>query len=207
MINLWPRKKSTTLEEADLRLRLPKRADFAAWQNVRSASRPFLTPFEPKWHEYELTRNSFLKRVKISAERAKENTEFSLFIFALEKENNRQKETFVGGVTLSNIRYGAAYHANIGYWLGQEQTGKGYMNRAIALVLPFAFGFLKLRRVHAACLPENERSKNVLIKNGFLKEGFAPKYLQINGEMRDHALFGITQDQFASIKRDSPKSL
>ncbi len=204
---MWGRKKSPVLEEAGLRLRLPKRADFAAWQNVRSASRPFLTPFEPKWHDYELTRNSFVKRVKTSADRAGNNTEISLFIFTLEKEKNRVKETFVGGVTLSNIRYGAAYHANIGYWLGEEQTGKGYMNQAVALIMPFAFGELKLRRIHAACLPENDKSKNVLIKNGFQKEGFAPKYLQINGEMRDHLLFGITKDQFATIKRESSKSL
>ena len=190
-----------------MRLRLPQRSDFSAWQTVRSASRGFLTPFEPKWHDYELTRPSFLKRVKVSGQRADRRSELSLFVFALEEENDKEKEIFLGGVTLSNIRYGAAYHANIGYWLGKDQTGKGYMSRAVFLTLSHAFEHLKLRRIHAACLPENERSKNVLIKNGFKEEGFAPKYLQINGVMRDHVLFGITKDQFASIKRDSSKSL
>ncbi len=207
MMGLWLKKKRPVLEEAGLRLRLPRRSDFAQWQNVRSASRPFLTPYEPKWSDYELTRKSFIKRVGQCAERADQRQEVSLFIFALEQQNNKEKEMFVGGITLSNIRYGAACHSNLGYWLGQKQTNKGYMNKAVALMLPFAFGTLKLRRIHAACLPDNDRSKNVLQKNGFVEEGFAEKYLQIDGEMRDHVLFGITEDRFASIKRDSSKSL
>jgi len=81
------------------------------------------------------------------------------------------------------------------------------MTRSVALLLPYAFDTLKLRRIHAACMPENEPSKKVLLKNKFVEEGFARDYLQINGEMRDHLLFGMTKDLFASIKRNSSKSL
>lgn len=205
MIDLFFSKKGPVLQDTGLRLRLPGNSDFAAWQNVRAASRSFLSPFEPKWHELELTKKSYLKRVRLCSERAAAHSEVSLFIFTFTEDS--KKEQFVGGITLSNIRYGAAYHANLGYWLGKEQTGKGYMNRAVALILPYAFGALKLRRIHAACLPQNESSKKVLVKSGFIEEGFAKNYLQINGEMRDHILFGMTKDLFASIKGDSSKSL
>lgn len=200
-------KKGPVLEEAQLRLRLPKNSDFAAWQNVRAASRSFLSPFEPKWSEFELTRKSFLKRVRLCSQRASERTEVSLFIFALREEKNKQIEQFVGGITLSNIRYGAAHHANLGYWLGKNQINHGHMSRSVALLLPYAFNSLNLRRIHAACLPDNESSKKVLVRSGFEEEGFARDYLQINGEMRDHLLFGMTKDHFASIKGDSSKSL
>lgn len=207
MIELWSNKKVPVLEDSGLRLRAPKGSDFTAWQNVRAASRSFLTPVEPKWSEYELTKKSFLKRVKISSQRASDRTEISLFIFVLETKNTKKTENFVGGITLSNIRYGAACHSNLGYWLGEKQTKNGYMGKAINLLLPYAFGSLKLRRIHAACLPDNLSSKNVLVNTGFEEEGFARDYLQINGKMRDHLLFGMTKDNFASIKGDSSKSL
>ncbi len=204
---MWPVKKMPVLEQDGLRLRLPRRSDFRAWQNIRSASRSFLTPVEPRWHEYELTRASFSRRVRLGVGRAAARTEFSFLIFVLSDAQLRQKEVLVGGITLSNIRYGAACHCNIGYWLGHAHVSKGHMNRALSLVLPFAFYDLGLRRIHAACLPENHRSKNVLVKNGFEEEGFARKYLQIDGEFRDHLLFGLTRDRFVSIKGDSAKSL
>lgn len=200
VIELWLSKKTPVLEDFGLRLRLPRRKDFADWQNVRAASRGFLTPVEPKWSEYELTKKSFLKRVKISSQRASVRTEISLFIFVLETKNNKPEENFVGGITLSNIRYGAACHANLGYWLGVSQTNNGYMGKAIKLLLPYAFGPLKLRRIHAACLPDNSSSKKVLVKTGFKEEGFARDYLQINGKMRDHLLYGMTKGSFSPIK-------
>jgi ribosomal-protein-alanine N-acetyltransferase len=55
---------------------------------------------------------------------------------------------------------------------------------------------LQLNRVHAACLPDNQASRRVLEKNGFREEGFAENYLQIDGNWRDHVLYGLTRGRY-----------
>ena len=55
----------------------------------------------------------------------------------------------------------------------------------------FAFRTLGLSRLEAACVPGNDASAALLLKAGFQEEGFARAYLKINGEWRDHRLFGL----------------
>ena len=50
---------------------------------------------------------------------------------------------------------------------------------------------LRLRRIEAACLPENAVSVRLLEKLGFQREGYARQYLCIAGKWQDHLLFGI----------------
>ena len=47
---------------------------------------------------------------------------------------------------------------------------------------------LGLNRIEAACLPKNLTSKKVLLSVGFKVEGYAEKYLNINGKLEDHLL-------------------
>jgi len=44
-------------------------------------------------------------------------------------------------------------------------------------------------------MPHNVRSARVLAKNGFRKEGFAPRYLRLAGGWRDHDLYAITEEE------------
>ena len=55
----------------------------------------------------------------------------------------------------------------------------------------FALGRLGLHRLEAACIPENDASRRLLLKAGFELEGRAQAYLKINGDWRDHLLFGL----------------
>ncbi len=63
------------------------------------------------------------------------------------------------------------------------------MTRAVAAMVEFAFGKLRLHRVEAACIPDNAPSIALLERNGFQREGFARGYLKIDGAWRDHVLF------------------
>ncbi|MDE1938388.1 MAG: GNAT family N-acetyltransferase, partial [Alphaproteobacteria bacterium] len=65
----------------------------------------------------------------------------------------------------------------------------------VRALIPFIFATLGLHRIEAACLPSNEPSKNLLTKAGFRQEGIARRYLQINGEWRDHVLFALLEDE------------
>jgi ribosomal-protein-alanine N-acetyltransferase len=70
------------------------------------------------------------------------------------------------------------------------------MSEALPLVLDFAFDRLRLHRVEAACLPSNEPSRAVLLRTGFGQEGYARRYLQIDGKWQDHLLFAILREDW-----------
>jgi ribosomal-protein-alanine N-acetyltransferase len=65
------------------------------------------------------------------------------------------------------------------------------MLAAVRTVTRFAFEQLALHRVEAACLPTNQASASLLLKAGFEEEGYAKAYLKIDGDWRDHRLFGL----------------
>ncbi|MGV8853757.1 MAG: GNAT family N-acetyltransferase [Devosia sp.] len=192
---LWPWSSPTslvTLRGPNLLLRLPELADYEQWYTLRRDSRDFLRPFEPRWTEADLGRRVFVTRVKRAREEAEAGTDYTLFIFRPDGAG----QTLVGGITLSNIRRRAAQFVNLGYWMGQQFAGKGMMSEAVGVCLPFVFDKLDLHRIHAAFLPGNLPSRRVLEKNGFVEEGFAEKYLQINGRWEDHVLFGLTRERY-----------
>lgn len=197
MAVLWPWSSPAqlmSLQGKGLLLRLPQMGDYDQWYKLRHDSREFLKPFEPRWTEADLSRRIFTMRVRRAREEAEAGTDYSFFVF----KPQSGREVLVGGITLSNVRRRAAQFVNLGYWMGQPFAGKGIMSEAVAVCLPFVFETLDLHRVHAAFLPGNMASRRVLEKNGFVEEGFAEKYLQINGRWEDHVLFGLTRERFES---------
>lgn len=177
-------------------LRLPQMRDYPAWHQLRRVSQGFLKPFEPRWTEADLSRRIFSMRVKRARQEAELGTDYTFFVLT----ESGGAETLVGGMTLSNIRRRAAQFVNLGYWMGEPFAGKGYMTEAVGTALPFVFETLDLHRVHAAFLPHNMASRRVLEKNGFVEEGFAERYLQIDGRWEDHVLMGLTRERWDSLR-------
>ncbi|MES1204186.1 MAG: GNAT family protein [Pseudomonadota bacterium] len=165
-------------------LRAPEARDYSEWSDLREHSRAFLTPWEPTWALDELSRGSFRYKLRRYAEDARDDKAYAFFVF------REQDGALTGGVTLSNVRRGVAQTGSLGYWAGEPFAGKGYMTAAVRALLRFAFEELELHRVEAACQPDNFASRAVLKKAGFAEEGFARAYLKINGQWRDHVLFG-----------------
>jgi ribosomal-protein-alanine N-acetyltransferase len=169
-------------------LRAPQMADYSEWVALREASRDFLTPWEPTWPADDLTRASFRRRMKRYSEDQRSDLAYPFFIF------RKSDGALVGGLTLANVRRGCAQAGSLGYWMGAAYAGKGHMTAAVAAVLPFAFGTLRLHRVEAACIPANVASIRLLEKTGFRREGFARQYLCIDGIWQDHLLYARLQD-------------
>jgi ribosomal-protein-alanine N-acetyltransferase len=69
------------------------------------------------------------------------------------------------------------------------------MTRAVAMVIDHAFGPVGLHRIEVAIRPENHASLRVVDKLGIPLIGLAPRYLHIDGDWRDHLLFGITREE------------
>jgi [ribosomal protein S5]-alanine N-acetyltransferase len=164
-------------------LRSPQISDYAEWSELRETSRAFLTPWEPTWPADDLTRASFRRRIKRYSEDQRGDLAYAFFVF------RKRDNVLVGGLTLANIRRGCAQAASLGYWMGAPYARAGHMTAAVNAVVPFAFGTLKLHRIEAACIPANVASVRLLEKTGFKREGFARKYLCIDGIWQDHLLY------------------
>jgi ribosomal-protein-alanine N-acetyltransferase len=169
-------------------LRAPLMADYSEWVALREASRDFLTPWEPTWPADDLTRASFRRRIKRYSEDQRSDLAYPFFIF------RKRDGALVGGLTLANVRRGCAQAGSLGYWMGAAYARQGHMTAAVAAVLPFAFGTLRLHRVEAACIPANIASIRLLEKTGFRREGFARQYLCIDGIWQDHLLYARLKD-------------
>ncbi len=115
---------------------------------------------------------------------------YGLFLFSTASDE------LVGGVNLSNVRRGVAQTASLGYWMSAAQANKGMMGEALSALLPHAFDRLGLHRIEAACLPHNKASRALLAKLGFREEGYAVKYLKINGIWQDHVLYALLSDDY-----------
>jgi ribosomal-protein-alanine N-acetyltransferase len=164
-------------------LRAPLAGDYPAWASLRERSRAFLVPWEPVWPADDLTRAAFRRRVKRYAEDQRNDLAYAFLIF------RSSDSVLVGGLTLANIRRGVAQAGSIGYWTGAPFARQGYMTAALRALIPFAFNTLRLHRLEAACIPSNTASIGLLEKTGFKREGYARKYLCINGVWQDHLLY------------------
>ncbi|MBD1546062.1 GNAT family N-acetyltransferase [Roseibium aggregatum] len=179
------------IESSTHYLRPPVIGDFRAWAELRAASREFLKPWEPLWPRDDLTKSGFRRRLRKYARDRRDGRSYPFLLFS-----TRTGE-LLGGLTLSNVRRGVCQSATMGYWMGAPFAGNGHMSHAVRLVLPYCFDVLGLHRVEAACLPNNEPSIHLLQKAGFRREGYARKYLLINGKWQDHLLFACLAEDHA----------
>lgn len=187
------RPEMLTCDVGALRLRFPRRDDFAAWADIRERSRAFLQPWEPVWPADDLTRAAFNRRMDRYEHEMRADSAYPFFL--VEKANG----AILGGLTLANIRRRAAMSASLGYWMGAPHAGKGLMSTAVPALCRHAFGLLALERIEAACLPENAASIRVLEKAGFQREGFARGYLSIAGARRDHITFALLKSDITPL--------
>lgn len=193
--SLSPSASSVRLETGKTLLRSPVERDWRAYAEIRAASRKFLEPWEPTWPNDALSRDAFYRRLNRYASDWRNDTGYSMFLF------DRESAALVGGISLSNIRRGVAQCGTLGYWMGEAYAGKGYMREALQLLLDFSFDELSLHRIEAACLPNNEPSRRLLLGSGFSEDGYARKYLKIRGAWQDHLLFSLLAEDH-TLNRD-----
>ena len=112
----------------------------------------------------------------------------------------RSDGAILGSINLSQIFRGGFQSAYLGYQIGAEFAGQGYMTEAIALMLRYAFTKLKLHRLEANIQPGNIASIALVKRAGFVKEGFSRRYLKICGRWRDHERWAIVAEDWRQKK-------
>lgn len=87
--------------------------------------------------------------------------------------------------------------ATIGYFLAESQWGQGIAAEATRIVVKFLFEEVGVNRIQAEVMPANERSKRVLLKNGFIKEGTLRQASLWSGKgIVDLEIYGLLQEEY-----------
>ncbi len=180
---MFGRTKMPRIETERLTLRAPGHGDYRAWVALRTASREFLTPWEPVWSDDHLSRKGFTNRVYWARRSVANGSALPLFLI------RRSDQALIGALTLDNIRRGPSQAGTTGYWVGASFARQGFMREALEAVVHHAFNTLDLSRLEAGCLPGNFASRAVLEAAGYKYEGVAQSYLQIGGRWRSHVLY------------------
>lgn len=92
------------------------------------------------------------------------------------------------------------FRAEIGYELAPEWWGQGVMTEAVGAMLEFGFTAMGLHSVEAQIDPENNGSRRVLEKLGFVQEGYFREnyYLPAEARFSDTATFSLLQAAWCS---------
>jgi [ribosomal protein S5]-alanine N-acetyltransferase len=187
----WPAR----LSHGPVQLHPLRRRDAAEWSRLRLANEQWLAPWEPTsaipWgprHSpaaYRAMRRVIGRRARLGL----------TVPFAVRVEGR-----LAGQVTLDNIVRGAMRSAHLGYWIDRAVAGRGLATIAVALVCDHAFGAVGLHRVQADIRPENLRSRRLVERLGFREEGLLRRYLDIDGDWRDHLSFSL-------LAEDAPRGV
>lgn len=165
-----------------MRIRLVQPSDAPVLARLVTDSRAFLAPWEPVRAEEYFTVDGQHAGIEEALVRHTAGAQVPYVI--LDDDGS-----VVGRINLNNVVRGVFQSASVGYWLSESAGGRGLASQAVGEVVTEAFGALGLHRLEAGTIPNNIRSQAVLVRNGFSRFGYAPRYLRIAGHWQDHVLY------------------
>ncbi len=186
----FPSFQYTSLTTKNLLLRPPSAQDQENWVEIRTRNRDHLHLFEPQWNVQWNTQENYTDRLGYQKMEWRADRGYFFLIMT------RETPTLIGGVNINNVVRGSAQFASLGYWIDHAHEGQGLMSEALDASLAFCFDVLKLQRLNAATLDHNHRSRKILERFHFQKEGLAKRYAEVNGTREDHVLYGLNASDF-----------
>ncbi len=196
----WP----VTLSVPPVGLRPLRYRDARAWDQLRRRNTDWLRPWDATSSDPRAAPVSFRSMVRrLNAQaRMGESLPWALTVH----------DALAGQVNVSGIVRGSAQSAHIGYWIGQEFAGHGYVPTGVAMAIDHCLLGMGLHRVEINIRPENAASLRVVEKLGLRAEGRRERYLHIDGDWRDHLSFAVTVEEvpdglLARWRRDTPPHL
>ncbi|HUP40319.1 MAG TPA: GNAT family protein [Vicinamibacterales bacterium] len=165
-----------------MHIRPPVRADETEFLAAVRRSRVLHHP----WVKAPDTSEAFVTYVM-----KQQNERFTSFLICFDEPS-----TLIGVVNLSEIVLGSFRSAYLSYYAFLPHAGRGLMKDGLAEVVTHAFTMLKLHRLEANIQPRNLRSKALVKKLGFRREGLSRRYLKINGRWRDHERWAILAEDW-----------
>ena len=183
----WPARLSSGTDPV-VTLRPLAISDAKAWRQARQRNAAWLVRWDatvpPGVDPRTSTFRALVKRLRRAARAG------TTYPFAVEVDG-----AFAGQLTVNNIVRGSAQFASFGYWLDQAYAGRGVMPRAVAMAIDHCFTTAGLHRIEICIRPENTNSLRVVEKLGIREIGYAPRFLHIDGDWRDHRIYAITKEE------------
>jgi [ribosomal protein S5]-alanine N-acetyltransferase len=162
--------------------------DARAWAEVRRRNAVWLSPWEATVPPGDQSAPKDFRGLVRDLHRQARQRRTLPFAVTVDDE-------FAGQLTVTNITGGSARWAQLGYWIDERYAGQNVIPTAVALVVDYCLFELDLHRIEVAIRPENLASLRVVEKLGFTEIGYAPRYLHIDGDWRDHRLFALTVEE------------
>jgi [ribosomal protein S5]-alanine N-acetyltransferase len=147
-------------------------------------NRDFLAPWEPIRADDYFTVEGQRVAIEAALERHQHGTALANVI--LDDSGH-----VVGRITLNEIVRGPFQSCSVGYWVSAAANGRGLATAAVSDIIGVAFEELRLHRIQASTGLRNIASQRVLERNGFVRFGVAPTYLNIAGTWQDSALYQV----------------
>ena len=165
------------VEEAELLLR------------YRLDNRDHLRPWEPLRNTTHYTLEGCRQTIEAGLEASRSDRGFPFVMLTPDASE------VVGTFTFANVVRGVFQACHLGYGISRRHEGQGLMFEALDAAVRYAFGPLDFHRVMANYMPRNDRSGRLLERLGFEKEGYAKRYLKIDGLWEDHVLTAKIRSQ------------
>lgn len=90
------------------------------------------------------------------------------------------------------------FRADIGYDLLPEHWGRGLMREALSKMIQYAFDEMALHRLQAMVHPKNVRSRALLERLGFTKEGTLREWRFYRGQFWDEMCYSLLEQEWVS---------
>ncbi|MCC6790600.1 MAG: GNAT family N-acetyltransferase [Thermomicrobiales bacterium] len=121
-----------------------------------------------------------------------ERSDFALGIW------HRESGRLLGGTGLHNINWDVPSF-EVGYWLRDGEVGKGYVEEAVRLLVRHAFTRMGANRLALTCDANNDRSRRIPERIGFVLEGRLRNHLRTEaGALRDTLIYALTPGDAAA---------
>ena len=100
------------------------------------------------------------------------------------------QQTVVGNVSFNSIDQ-ELKKVEVGYWLSEKYQGMGIVTKAVSFLIEHAFSELDMDKVEICAAADNTASRRVCERLNMTLEGIISNYENVNGEIIDHAVYGI----------------
>ncbi|SEO60985.1 ribosomal-protein-alanine N-acetyltransferase [Luteibacter sp. UNC138MFCol5.1] len=158
-------------------------------QRYRVENRDHLRPWEPLRTESHYSLECCRLAIEAGLEAARADRGYPFAVLTPDGSE------MIASFTFANVVRGVFQACHLGYGIAARHEGKGLMFEALDAGVRYAFGPLDFHRVMANHMPRNERSGRLLERLGFEREGYAKRYLKIDGLWEDHVLTSKVRTQ------------
>ncbi len=92
----------------------------------------------------------------------------------------------------------------IGYWIGENFEGKGFVSASCKALINYFFHTLNLNRIEIKCALENDKSRSIPTRLGFTHEGIIRNGEWVYDHFTDLHLYSLLKKEW--IQKQTPPS-